>query len=94
MNWLRKRRWRAVLAATAGMVIVLSVSGTGETGKTVSVPVQYTAWWGTLYPKFCFAQKPDEAKNEKDEAGKIPGESGSGQSTMKIKKTFWIKRFF
>ena len=26
-----------------------------------------TAWWGTLYPKFCFSQIPEENKNQKDD---------------------------
>lgn len=26
-----------------------------------------TAWWGTLYPKFCFSQLPAENKEKKDD---------------------------
>lgn len=26
-----------------------------------------TAWWGTLYPKFCFSQIPPEYKEKKDD---------------------------
>lgn len=26
-----------------------------------------TAWWGTLYPKFCFSQLPTEDKGKKDD---------------------------
>ena len=26
-----------------------------------------TAWWGTLYPKFCFSELPDENKGQKDD---------------------------
>lgn len=26
-----------------------------------------TAWWGTLYPKFCFSQFPEENKGQKDD---------------------------
>ena len=29
--------------------------------------VAVTAWWGTLYPKFCFSQFPEENKGQKDD---------------------------
>ena len=35
-----------------------------------------TAWWGTLYPKFCFSQIPEENKDQKDD----------------IKISFWLAR--
>ena len=79
MNWLRKSWCRAVLAAVAGMVFVSAVPKTGETGKKEPLTVQYTAWWGTLYPRFCFARINDEEED--------------GKSPLPVKKTFWIKRF-
>lgn len=27
-------------------------------------PEQMTAWWGTLYPKFCFSDIPEEAEGK------------------------------
>ena len=35
-----------------------------------------TAWWGTLYPKFCFSRFPAENKDKKDD----------------IKVSFWLAR--
>ena len=26
-----------------------------------------TAWWGTLYPKFCFSQFPEDHKDRKED---------------------------
>ena len=79
MNVARKRYRRAILAVLTGMVFALTALGLGETARIMPVSVQYTAWWGTLYPKFCFAQKSGECGSDSDTG--IDGESRSDLDT-------------
>jgi hypothetical protein len=46
-----------------------------------------TAWWGTLYPKFCFAQKEQE-----NSAGQAKEEGEETYSRPKI--SFYLAKFF
>ena len=89
-KWIRKRTCRAVLALAAAMVLVLAVPG--DSGKESYDMVQYTAWWGTLYPKYCFSQKPQESGEEK--AQSVSETNGEEENPVKWKTAFWMKRFF
>lgn len=55
MQWFyRKKRWTAaVLLAVLALTAVPENKGGGMPAEKSPA---LTAWWGTLYPKFCFAR--------------------------------------
>lgn len=57
---------------------------------TAAPPPRYLAWWGTLYPEYCFSV-PQETK-EAPAAEKSQEESEAAAPTIKI--TFWLKKLF
>lgn len=49
MRWLKERKyriWISLAAGLAGIIVMTAVPGDSL----------LTAWWGTLYPKFCFSE--------------------------------------
>lgn len=69
----RKKRIRKKLAVTlaAGIAGVLLSETMPDHIQKIAEDRQeqtaVTAWWGTLYPKFCFARFPAENKDKKEE---------------------------
>lgn len=56
MEWLKNRKNRLLVSIFAAMAVAMLVAG--ETGYGHgSRPL---AWWGTMYPKFCFAESREE----------------------------------
>jgi len=62
---------QAMLTLTAGMI---GAALTGAVPEVIQETVQnrkeqaaVTAWWGTLYPKFCFSRFPSDDKVQKDD---------------------------
>ncbi len=53
MSYLRKIRYRLVIAALVAVLLFPAFSPSGENKKLL-------VWWGTLYPQFCFMDKPDD----------------------------------
>ena len=57
----KKRQRRLVLSLAAGLVGAFLVNAVPErteyTENIYREQAQITAWWGSLYPKFCFAEK-------------------------------------
>lgn len=73
----RKRYTRRKLAGKIAATLAAGMAGVVLAG-TMPEHVQnfvekrqeqtaITAWWGTLYPKFCFSQIPPEYKEKKDD---------------------------
>lgn len=73
MKWLKYRKNKIAVSLAAGMAAMLLVSAVpesteAETGKNqLFLPGQESceniyAWWGTMYPKFCFSRKQGEVK--------------------------------
>lgn len=87
-GWLKNRRKRLLLSAAAGLLAV-AVAGAPPIAaikeKMSMSGVGVSAWWGTLYPKFCFSEGTDE--NAKDQKGDIAGNTGK---TLKI--SFWLAK--
>lgn len=54
-EWLRNRMHRLELSVMAGMLAVSLAGGQ---------PKPLLAWWGTMYPKFCFAEGFGESAEE------------------------------
>lgn len=95
MDWIKNKKHRfciAILAALAAMVLPCGGSAgqqpdkfkvREETGQPALMEQQppVLAWWGTLYPKFCFADIPDSDREAPD------------SEKPKIKITFWLARF-
>ena len=50
MNWLRNWKKRLLLAVFSGMLAVTLLFGNTKNVEDSSI----MAWWGTLYPQFCF----------------------------------------
>ena len=65
-----RRKLSFVLLVAA---VVMMRAMPGMSGKIAKIAERrqeqtaVTAWWGTLYPKFCFSQFPEENKGQKDD---------------------------
>lgn len=56
MEWLKNRKNRllvSILAAMAAAILVAGGTGYGHGSRPL-------AWWGTMYPEFCFAGGKEE----------------------------------
>ena len=71
---------RLAVALAAGLTgVLLAATEPDRIQQTVQnrqEQAAVTAWWGTLYPKFCFSRFPAENKEKKDD----------------IKISFWLAR--
>ena len=59
----RKIRTRLVLSAAAGILAAALVAGDIRLPAGSAAPVQ--AWWGFIYPQFCFARPDRDGQEEK-----------------------------
>ena len=50
MDWLRNWKKRLLLSVMTGMLAVTLLFGGTKNVEDCSI----MAWWGTLYPQFCF----------------------------------------
>ena len=57
--WLSSRRNRILVAILAGMLAAFGVSGDLSALSRQEPSPSLTAWWGSLYPKFCYAETPE-----------------------------------
>lgn len=74
MLWLKNRgnRWMvSLLAGLAGAVLLWGASAVKETDGIM-------AWWGTMYPRFCFAEVEEENELEGD------------AQEREVKMSFWV----
>lgn len=79
MDWMRQKRSKRkklLLALAVGMAGALAMNAVPK--KEEQRPV--TVWWGTLYPKFCFAEIPENTDENID------------KKTADIKISFWLAR--
>ena len=64
----KKRQRRLVLSLAAGLVGAFLVNAVPERTEYIEniyrEQAQITAWWGSLYQKFCFAEKPENTKEK------------------------------
>lgn len=59
--WIKKQSKRLIISITAGLLAVTVLQA--DTPKTISFPIcrEYAgAWWGWLYPKYCFAEEAED----------------------------------
>ncbi len=62
MTWLRNRNKRLWVSLLAGVLCTALLAGEPEMTEPRRREPALTAWWGTLYPGFCFAQRKPGAK--------------------------------
>ncbi len=77
MKWRKDRKQRMTVSLLAGMLAAMLMVGGTDYQKEPGV----LAWWGTLYPRFCFAERQDEGTKEE---GKDTGH--------KVKISFWLAK--
>ena len=76
MYWLKKTKNRLLAAFLTAVLL----TGVGD----LKLPDRQMAWWGMLYPEFCFSHgKKSEQREERDENTKIHHR----------KISFWILSF-
>lgn len=79
MNWLKDRKYKITVSLIAGLAAALLAAGIpGQIEKNHTL-----AWWGVMYPKFCFAQPAEESEMEDDRS------PGAGR---KVKVSFWLAK--
>lgn len=65
---LRRKLSFVLFVAAVGVLMMRAMPGmSGKIAKIAERRQEQTAWWGTLYPKFCFSQFPEENKGQKDD---------------------------
>ena len=74
--WMRNQKHRLELSVAVGMLAAILTAGQTR-------PV--LAWWGTMYPKFCFAE--GFVENEEENRG-----MNAGNSDKPIKISFWLAK--
>jgi len=62
MIWLRNKKNRLWISLLAGMLCTTLLAGNPEITESLPRKQALTAWWGTLYPGFCFAQRKPGTK--------------------------------
>ena len=83
---LRRKLSFVLFVAAVGVLMMRAMPG--MSGKIAKIAERrqeqtaVTAWWGTLYPKFCFSQFPEENKGQND-VEKFPSE-------QRPKISFWL----
>ena len=75
----RKIRTRLVLSAAAGILAAALVAGDIRLPAGSAAPVQ--AWWGFIYPQFCFARPDRDGQKEKKE-----------DQEKDVKISFWLAK--
>lgn len=62
MNWIRNKKNRIIISLVTGIFAAMLSAGTIQNFS----PQKSLAWWGVLYPEFCFSPKPREITIEKN----------------------------
>lgn len=65
MDYLKNRKKRICISLIAALFL------TAGTGAGVQKNVPALAWWGSIYPQFCFAENEDGNADEKEPEVKI-----------------------
>lgn len=76
MKWFYNKR-RIGMSALAGMLAAMILSGALQYDPGQKV----LAWWGVMYPEFCFAEKQEEPIKEKDR-----------EKHPRVKISFWLAK--
>lgn len=90
MKWIGNRRYRLRAALAAGLAAVMlgQIFPKEPAGMWISpgASQHMCGWWGTMYPKFCFAK--GGTGEESDEVYTKNGKRG------KVKVSFWLAKAF
>lgn len=81
IKWIKKRTNRLLISIMIAFAAVFLAAGNPFSAR-LETPV--TAWWGTMYPGFCFSEKPEEACFFED--------SLNTASAPKRKISFWLAK--
>lgn len=76
MNWLRNWKKRLLFSVAAGMLAVILMCGTAGNVENHRI----MAWWGTLYPQFCFEETEADTDSDKNTVKQSP------------KLSFWLAK--
>lgn len=78
---MHDRRYRVAVSLFAGILAVSCMAG------SVKMPVNRpVAWWGALYPEFCFAEDPQKEENDQNETEE--------EEECRPKISFWLAKAF
>lgn len=79
MHYFRNKKHRLVISIlAAGLAALLGVSYPGRLND-----VPHLAWWGTLYPQFCFS-KIEKPQGEEESCRESHGNQ--------VKISFWLAK--
>ena len=76
MDWLRNWKKRLLLSVMTGMLAVTLLFGGTKNVEDCSI----MAWWGTLYPQFCFERGSQNSANYENTVKQPP------------KLSFWLAK--
>ena len=78
-----KRKRRRALAAVCAAALLGAGLGNHLPDLAAAYPAGMTAWWGTIYPDFCFVKKTADS-------GKESGQLKNGGQRRQIKISFFL----
>ena len=80
MDWLRNWKKRLLLSVMTGMLAVTLPKGTSTATPGRVEDCSIMAWWGTLYPQFCFERGSQNSTNYENTVKQPP------------KLSFWLAK--
>lgn len=101
----RDRKRRAIIVLLAGLAAVMLLSGGRDSLRngwrrdlSWEAAPGLTAWWGVMYPEFCFAQGVEAEEDAPEKRISVQDMAGEKEPEKRqVKFTFWIagwlKRF-
>ena len=76
MDWLRNWKKRMFFSVAVGMAVAVIFSGAPKNVEDSGI----MAWWGTLYPQFCFERGSQDSTNYENTVKQPP------------KLSFWLAK--
>ena len=76
MDWLRNWKKRMFFSVAVGMAVAVIFSGAPKNVEDSGI----MAWWGTLYPQFCFERGSQNSTNYENTVKQPP------------KLSFWLAK--
>ncbi|MDO4339456.1 MAG: hypothetical protein Q4C91_15430 [Eubacteriales bacterium] len=80
-KWIKNRINRIFISIIIALTAVFLAAG-----KIPSASFGHpaTAWWGTMYPGFCFSERPGKSSS--------PGKNSEGSEIAGRKISFWLAK--
>lgn len=89
MEWMKNTENRIMISLLAGLLAVVLLAGEPGAEKISAEAPYVYAWWGTLFPEFCF-----EEGEYREEEKNIPEEEADSAKAQRPRRkiSFWLAK--